>query len=316
MNGIIRSSVAVAGALILVGALLEYGPATNVAAVPSAPTANTTATPSPPAQRPPSHLWNNSKPRLSTWAASVHQEGLLRFDTLSRTLIVAWGGPIQTGQVFTTFEKGQMFPVGFHPTDIFLADRSTIYVGGSSTSGRTVIERWKMSWPPVMPEPFFDASGNMGYFHALPSVMKVSTLYDDDIANVHEIRHITAHPPGPSGGIDALYVVFDDTGDLYEVNATNGAATLRASVTVSGSVLTVPELSAETKTVWSAVHNTSGHIVVLGYPWPRHTVDPPTIVIKDTDKDGNFDSYDLVLPDDWDASTYADASNFSWFSNS
>lgn len=262
-------------------------------------------------QSPPLELRSIRKPRLVEWKAHAPQLGVIEHLTRVKLIQVHWGSAPdsqQPGKIL--FRKEQEFQTGMYPTDMALIDGDTLVVAGKRKGDFTAIERWEFEWPDPLPWPSYDVTtGEWSYDIALPTLTSKTEIYGEGTLGRVFVRHLLP-VRGLSGGDASVYVQFHDSGDIYSLNVTNEALVLITGPSKPGLLPAIPELTNNYKLSWAANHSSQGYVYVLGYTDRVEPTDPPTLVLRDTDRDGDIDNHVLVPADGWTESVYGDSANY------
>jgi len=210
----------------------------------------------------------------------------------------------------------QSFTLRFEPTACTVVDGSRIVVCGISSTGRTVIELWLLSWPLVMPQPVTSVgTGLTSVSITLPSIGATQQLYSADVQGKRFVRNITPLRRASGPATEAL-VQFFDSNDLYSLSLGSGTLTLLATAT-GGPLGPIGVL----------VHHCQNNIAFgdrpeYGYSYifgnglssPFALASPaqyPTLILLDSDRDGDVDFKQELVDSDYLAQGWGLATNFN-----
>lgn len=197
-----------------------------------------------------------------------------------------------------------------YPTDTALLDSDTLVVAGKRKGNYTTIERWEFEWPDPLPHPSYDdETGKWSYEIALPELTKRTEVYGESTPGRIFVRHLLP-VLGLSEEDASVFVQFHDSGDIYILDATDGALTLISGSSKAGVLPVIPELANPYDRSWKANHRGQGYVYVLSVRDRTEPTDPPTLVLQDTDRDGDLDNHVLIPADGWADSLYGDPANY------
>jgi hypothetical protein len=209
------------------------------------------------------------------------------------------------------------FATKYWPT-IAAVGRDRMFVGGKGEDGATILERWVFE------------SKEAG--HPAPSVELTcgalgaeSPRYEWTLPPRTHVDEIVRLPPeSPQGLIrdlfsslrskERVFIYYDGSSELYELDLATRSQTLRASPTGTSSSLKVPELCNDYRRCWAADYAQQGYCYFFA-PDMEHGVDsrrpvPRLLVLIDSDRDGRIDSSKLVSAKEW-AEYWGDTANFA-----
>ncbi len=148
--------------------------------------------------------------------------------------------------VYKTAMDGQELLTEYLPTACGLVDSDTLLIGGVTTGGATIVERWTFQWPPSMPVPAVDpTSGLVEVDVVLPRVTREQVLIIPAAGPHKLVSGIVGLKRSAGAPTDAL-VQFHEPNDIMKLRLSDGALTLIASETdPSGPLGTVQALVAK-----------------------------------------------------------------------
>jgi hypothetical protein len=104
---------------------------------------------------------------------------------------------------------------------------------------------------------------------------------------------------------EKLFVYYDGSSELCEVDLATRTQTLRASPTGASSSLNVPELGNAYNRCWAVDYAARGNCYFFGTdmesPTDSRLPIPRVLVLIDSDRDGKVDSSKLISPEEWKA---------------
>ena len=242
----------------------------------------------------------------------TYQHGLWSIHTEDKILKATWSGccpesRVPDGYTVTGSSLEQTFPVGFFPTAFVRDDGDLIYVAGRDNGGAR-LDTWLTRWPAIMPLPAADpTTSTLNCSTVGLTVARTACTYRAENGALGDIRRMVKMP----GTERTLLVSFYPSAECRVLNVDTGQLSdpVLAPAT-NGNALVVPELLDFQDGLWFGDHTTRGHIFVFSWSGIRWTDDPSTVVVYDADRDGTLDGYELVAPDDWAGSEFADPNNY------
>lgn len=214
-----------------------------------------------------------------------------------RTIAFRWAkgtgvSSFGTGPVASTWREQ---PLRFWPNCVeWISDDALLVSGVSPRTGRTIIEVWEYETPQGAPDalPVTSASGRTETQWLLPSRTAIDTVFDSDDVD-RQVMTLAKENKGRPGHV---FVRFDSSDDLLELELATGDLHVVASPVAGAAPLHVPELANAGP--WDVgaggvVHQSAGFAYVITthlYDAP----DPIVIVFLDADRDGTLDAVDTT----------------------
>lgn len=200
--------------------------------------------------------------------------GDLRLDTHGKTLSIRWTyvDPMGASHKYT-----EGFDLSFWPTaaarvnDTRLTRGSHFVIAGKRPSnGHTVIERWELTLSGI---PSAESA----------TAVQKTTLYDASVTGKRVVQRMGA----VNGISDAVFVHFDDSGDLYSMSTDSGAMALALTPEQA------PELTFDSYSWWTGGKTTDGaYVYVYQCDFTVHA--DGSLVLYDLDGDGSIDQWTSV----------------------
>lgn len=207
--------------------------------------------------------------------------------------------------------------IGYYPTAICALGSAAFVVAGIKNDGGTIIERWDLGWPQVMPAPPSVPSGQPGLVNVVLPRIQRHVIYSANEPGKLRVKGL-AEVKREGLPADSVLLHFEDSRDVWQLSVDGATWQLVLSPTNAQASLGVqPVLSAHYYRGLSDM----GERVGWGYVYrmgartlPKDMANwPETIFLVDQDKDGQIDSVNVVPasglfgPGGWmDYSTYPD----------
>jgi hypothetical protein len=231
----------------------------------------------PPVASPPPAAWARQASIAPAPFEPYRLVGDVRVSTLAKRVTIQWSyDDAGTGERAFAWDD---FDVSFWPTAAARIDVDGLHLlvaGKRPSNSRTVIELWTLDLV-SLPDENTDAT------------VAKSTVYD---ANQQGKRVVRFMDPMPGTAQHAI-LQFDDSRDLYSLDASTGV------FQVIYTVQQVPKLGLDSLSrLWTAEHPTAGF--VYGIEDDASVSDDGGVLLYDSDKDGDLDSWEDLEPADWD----------------
>ena len=242
-----------------------------------------------------------------------YQMGKISYSTANKTVNFLWSAGAEVNLEPTTLgapgyennyisRETRVLGTRYYPSSVSVVDYQTILVAGVKDNGKTVLEKWALSWPSAMPAPdTLMGGGPIGTVPVIiPNRSGVSVLLNEDTAGKRVIRNITPVLRSAGPPLAAL-VQFDDSLDVYQVDLATGSMAIVASAITPGGVGPIPTLALHKYNGFGG-----GERIGYGYVYvlfrnvvPGSTSWRDTVVLQDYDKDGVIDAHIVVPSDDY-----------------
>lgn len=224
--------------------------------------------------------------------------GLLKYDVSGRVVVISWMRDFleQNSRELSAQEE----PCSFWPTEVCSVGTNQVCVAGKNVKGFTVIRHWTFSFTEALEEPVTHSDGTIEFPDTFIPVASTSTAYQSNDSGRRLVRAMF----GNHGKPGHVFVVFDDSRDLYELNLqTQSLALIQSRVGQ-------PMLSMEFSNRTSWDHAQYGYLYHLASGRKPGDSDS-SLIFVDADRDGVLDlgSTMLVSPSQWQT-IFADGSLF------
>jgi hypothetical protein len=258
-------------------------------------------------------LWQESNPSTQFAGGIVRT---VSTDTVDRTIALEWKlcSPLLPNAAQpknTQSSCPEVFATPYWPTCTMVVDDYHLCVAGKARNGDVVLEHWTFGTMSPQGGAVPHASSIMvvhdpkpQYMWSLPPRSSVTEVLRASSANTGLVRALFRDP----GSTDNVFVWYDADKTVHRVNVATGTDVLCASPTTQSSGITIPQLTGNYDTF------TSGDYVGKGYCLfcSQGTVSPdgsvaPSIVLRDSNRDGTIDTSAVLTSASWIADGWADA---------
>lgn len=207
--------------------------------------------------------------------------------------------------------------VGYFPTAICAVGSAAFVVAGVKNDGGTIIERWDLSWPDVMPAPPSTPTGPPGVVNVVLPRIQRNVIYSANESGKLRVKGMS-EVKRDGAPATSLLLHFDDSHDVWQLALDGSSWQLVLSPTNAQASLGVqPVLSVR---YYKGLAD-MGERIGCGYVYRMRAMTvpksfanwPETLFLVDADKDGQLDQVNVVPasglfgPGGWmDYSTYPD----------
>lgn len=219
----------------------------------------------------------------------------------------------------------QELPARGYPTAACVVSKDLILVASMNRTGKTVVERWPISWPSPMPQVAVNpTTGVSSVAPVLVGRGSTTVILQTNVPGQNLIRSLCVLRK--QGDVPQEYIMqFNDSGDIYRARLDGqGAITLVGSSTnTSGQLGLMPSLIGQDQSYLIFRDRPShGYSYVLGRsvagslpPSPSSSFLYYTILL-DSNRDGSLDSKLELTTDQWDSQLWWDMTNdINWWLN-
>jgi hypothetical protein len=208
------------------------------------------------------------------------------------------------------YEVGQQqFGTFFVPTATCVVDKSYLLVGGLSRQGKTIIEKWELSWPMEIPAPVIDLETGLSSVPVvLPSLGTKTRIYAEDVPGRTWVRNLCGLRR--QGQAAEALVQFYDSNDIYTIDLATGHLTFLATAG-SGATFTIPAL---TNHKYVAINYGDRSGIGYSYSFVRGYADQttvPTVILIDVDRNGSIDNFLELNDAEWNSQGWSQQSNYA-----
>jgi hypothetical protein len=198
----------------------------------------------------------------------------------------------------------QTVTLSYWPTSLCsLHDKNTLVVGGKRPiTHTTTIETMKINQPIVL-ESFPEGTSKV-LLQPVP-VGEIDVVYDSAVQG----RDMTVSILRNLGRTGHVFVQFEDSKDVYDLDVSSGPAVLQlvASPTSQDAPVYQPALSKLSDVVWEADHIPTGYVYFYD---PRGNSPGFATYLVDRDRDGDLDDSGVIDDDSWAGSPWSDSKSY------
>ncbi len=264
-------------------------------------------TPLPPPQTipPPTELLLPRKTPSRVLVSYAEVVGAVNSNVLSREVYLQWRRDFPDGpSLHTTDTKA----VGFWPTATTGLGSDMVCVGGLTIKGKTRIQVWQLDTNSALPAPQWDpVSATWTYPKTLIPIASKTTLYEANVAGRKNVRSLFPNQAIPS----RVFVLFNSSRDLYELDTQSGGLVLILSASASPGVETEPGLLGDYEDWMFGDHTDHGYVYLFASLNPSPD-GASWLLLQDANRDGVLDpgSSRLIGADEWSAMGFGDGAKW------
>jgi len=228
--------------------------------------------------------------------------GLVQMDTWAKQVHIDWS-LIDPDTAQYVVEGEQDIALGYWPTRVLAFDGATLYVAGKKERGATIIEEISLGTPTIGKQIGLRA-GSVPVVVPPPVTLR-QPLYNEATTGRDMVLTMFVNQARPA----ELFVLFDDSRDLYTLHRTTGAVALHYSASAGKGVPVEPQLVGDFDRFRVYDHVQQGFLYVCTAP----TIDGAAFLLlidSAPARDGTIDQTLYLTDKEWVAMGYTKPENY------
>jgi len=247
---------------------------------------------------PPTRLSNGDHRGTGVPTSYPGLSAAVTYDLQGRKLDITWFREFGLAYPQKSFQSEAL---DFWPTEACEAGSNKLCVAGKNSKGQTLVHLWEFSATEMLdPSTIHPKTGETIYPDTYVPVVQKGPLYEGDVAGKRLVRTMF-HNHGAPG---TVFVLFDDSRDLYRLDLSTTALTLVLSSSAE------PRLLHDYRDHFASNHLDRGFLYLLNLD-SNEEGRPETLILVDPLRNGQLDSAATLFPtyDEW-CTLFADQTRF------